>query len=147
MKLKQPLVYPGLVVEALEVALSDQLEQITIAPVVLGEESKMIGAFAGGIAADAICLGDVDLAAYYGLDPFVSGRRVEIDDAIHGAVVGDGQAVHAQLLRSGDKLGNAAHAIEEAVFSVDVKMGELPRHRSDYSICAGSPPSCCRKCP
>jgi hypothetical protein len=33
----------------------------------------------------------------------------------------------------------AAHTIEQAVFGVDVKVGELPWHRLDYSIWTRSP--------
>jgi len=53
-------------------------------------------------------------------------------------VVGDSQAVNPQLFRAGNKLRDATHAIEQAVFCVDVKVGELPWHRLDYSICAES---------
>jgi hypothetical protein len=39
-------------------------------------------------------------------------------------VIGDRQALHSQLLCPGDELGNAAQAVEEAVFSMNVKMGK-----------------------
>jgi len=43
-------------------------------------------------------------------------------------MVSDSKAVHAQLFGPGNKLGDAAHAIEQAIFSVDVKVGKLLWH-------------------
>jgi len=87
----------------------------------------------------AIGLGDINFAANDWFYPCFLGRHIKIDDAIHSAVISDSKAVHAQLFGPGNELGDAAHAIEQAVFSVDVKMGELLWHRLDYNTCAESP--------
>jgi hypothetical protein len=34
---------------------------------------------------------------------------------------------------------DAAHAIEQAIFGVDVKVGKLPWHQLNYNICAEGP--------
>jgi hypothetical protein len=99
----------------------------------------MIWGLAGWFPAAAIGLGDIDFAADDGFYACFLSCHIEIDDAIHGAVVGDRQAVHAQFLGSGNELRYATHAIEEAVFGVDVKVGKFLWHRLNYSIWANSP--------
>ncbi len=61
--------------------------------------------------------------------------EVELDDAVQGAVVGDGQAVHPQLLGAGQQLGYTAHAVKQAVLGVDVQVCE---HGNAYQK-AGKP--------
>ena len=79
-------------------------------------------------SATAIGLGDVDFAANdWSYASFPSGY-IEINDAVHGPVVGDGKAVHAQLFGAGNKLRDSTHAIEQAVFSVDVKVRKFLGH-------------------
>jgi hypothetical protein len=88
----------------------------------------MAGGLAGWLSATAISLSDIDFAAndwFYTC--FLSGY-IKINDAIHGTVISDSQAVHAQFLGSGNKLRYAAHAIEQAVLGVDVKVGKLLWH-------------------
>jgi len=88
----------------------------------------MIGVFVSRLPAMAIGLGDIDFAANDWFYTCFPGRHIKIDDAIHGAVVSDSKAVHAQLFGPGNKLRDAAHAIEQAILSVDVKVGKLPWH-------------------
>ena len=99
----------------------------------------MIGVLVGRLSTMAIGLGDIDFAANDWFYACFLSRHIKIDDAIHGAVVGDSQTVHAQLFGPGNKLRDAAHAIEQAILSVDVKVGKLLWHRLDYNTCAGSP--------
>jgi hypothetical protein len=87
----------------------------------------------------AISLGDIDFAANDGFYTCFLSRQVEINDAIHGAVVSDSQAIHTQLFGTLYKLGYAAHTIEQAIFGVDVKVDKLLWHRLDYNTCARSP--------
>lgn len=82
----------------------------------------------GWLSAMTIGLGDVDFAANDWLYTGFLSRDIKIDNAIHGAVVSDSKAVHAQLFGPGNKLRNAAHAVEQAIFSVNMKMSKLPRH-------------------
>ena len=67
---------------------------------------------------------DVYLAADNGLDAGVAAGGIEIHNAVEGAVVGDGQRIHAQLASAGDQLRDAADAVEHTVFSVNVEMGK-----------------------
>jgi hypothetical protein len=43
-------------------------------------------------------------------------------------MVGYGKTIHTQLARFGDELWNAAEAIKQAIFGVDVKVGEAAWH-------------------
>ena len=45
--------------------------------------------------------GYIDLAAQYGLDAFRTGGPIKVDDAEHGAVIGDGGGFHAKLFDAG----------------------------------------------
>ena len=93
----------------------------------------------GWLPAVAIGLGDVDFAANDWFDTCFLSRYIKINNTVHGSVVSDSKAVHAQLFGPGNKLADAAHAIEQAIFSVDVEVSELPWHQPDYNICAESP--------
>jgi hypothetical protein len=119
--------------------LGNQLEQIAIALFILDQQSKMAGGLMGWFSATAISLSDIDFAANDWFYTCFPSRHIKINDAIHGTVVSDSQAVHAQFLGSGNKLRYAAHAIEQAVFGVDVQMDKLLRHRLDYNTCTRGP--------
>jgi len=56
-----------------------------------------------GTAAEAAIRSDVNLTADDWFDAGLAGCLVELDNAIHGAVVGYRQAVHAQFLGSGNE--------------------------------------------
>ena len=88
----------------------------------------MIGALVSGLPATAIGLGDIYFTANDWFYTCFLSCHIKIDDSIHGAVVSDSKAVHAQLFGSDNKLRDAAHAIEQAIFSVDVKVGKLLWH-------------------
>jgi len=98
-----------------------------IADLVFGQQDEVIGAFIGWGSAGAMLWRHIDLGAENGLYPGFLSLEIEVEDPIESAMVSDSQGIHAQLLSPGDQMGNAAHAIEEAVFSVDVEMG---KHRS-----------------
>ena len=57
-----------------------------------------------------------------GLMPCFFAFFIEIDHAEHGAVVGDGQAFHAQLLGAGNQVADAGGSVQQAVFRMNVQM-------------------------
>ena len=69
--------------------------------------------------------GHIDLAADDGADALLFALLVEIDDAVHDTVIGDGDGGLAQGLGALDQPLDAAGAIEEAVFAVDVQMDKI----------------------
>ena len=122
--LQQALVDARAVVEALDVGLGDQLHQVAVAGVVAGQQHQVRRAPLRGVLLVPAVMGDVDLATYDGLDASVEAGGVKVHHTIEGAVVGDGQRIHAQLARAFDQLGDAADAVEHAVFGVDVQVGK-----------------------
>ena len=88
---------PGLVVEALEIAGRDQLDEVAVALLVLAQQDQVVVAVRVG--ADRVpLLRDVDLAADDGMDALVLGGVVELNRAEQVAVVGHGHGRHALLL-------------------------------------------------
>ena len=68
--------------------------------------------------------GDVDLAADDRLDPGFLAGLVEVDRAVHDAVVGDGQGGHLELGRSLHERVDAARPIEQRELGVVVQVDE-----------------------
>jgi len=128
MELEKLLIYPGLIVKSLKVALGNQLEQIVVALLIPGQQGKMVGAFANWLSAMAIGLGDINFAANDWFDTCFLSRYIKVNNTVHGPVVSDSKAVHTQLFGPGDKLRDTAHAIEQAIFGVDVEVNKLPWH-------------------
>jgi hypothetical protein len=86
----------GLVVEAIEIAGGDELNEVAIAGFVFAEQDE--GVVAVGIALDALALlSDVDFAADDGMDAVFLGFVVELDCAEEIAVVGHGDGRHFLL--------------------------------------------------
>jgi hypothetical protein len=94
----------------------------------------MKGIFMTGVSIVAIVFGDIDFTANDWLYPRFFSCQVEINNTIHSTMVGNGKAIHAQFLSPGNKLGNAAHTIKQAVFSVDMKMDKLLWHCLNYNM-------------
>ena len=63
---------------------------------------------------------DVGLDADDGLDAAGARLSIEVDDAVEGAVVGDGAGLLAQLLYAVERFGYPREAVEEAVFGMKV---------------------------
>jgi hypothetical protein len=80
------------------------------------------------LAAMTIGLGDINLAANNWFYPCFLSGHIKVNYAIHGAMIGDSKAIHTQLFSPGNKLRDVAHAIEHAIFGVDVQVGKLPWH-------------------
>ena len=97
------------------------MHQVLIALVVLAQENEMAVIAACGGFVQAVAA-NVHLAADDGLDARVLHGGVEVDGAVHHAVVGDGAHVHAQLLHPLHQLGDAACAVQETVFRVQMQM-------------------------
>ena len=122
---QEVLVDARLVVHALDVGQRDELDEVAVARLVLREQDQVV-------VADAIDLavllaragGYVDLAADDGLHALLLRLFVEVDDAVHGAVVGDGDAVHAERFRRLDEFLDAARTVEQAELRVDMEMGK-----------------------
>ncbi len=67
---------------------------------------------------------DVGFDADDRFDPPGFAGAVKLDDAIHGPVVGKGEGGLVQRFGAGDQIINAAEAVEQGVFAVDVQVDE-----------------------
>jgi hypothetical protein len=117
-------VHPGPIVEALEMGLGGELKQILIALPVPGQQGEVIGIFIGGSPGAVLKACKIELAPQDRLYPSLSGSLVKFHRPIHGTVIGDRHAIHPQLFCPGDELRNAAQAIEEAIFGMNVEVGK-----------------------
>ena len=80
------------------------------------------------LSAMAIGFSDIDFTADNWFYTCFLSCHIKINNAVHGAMISDSEAAHAQLFGPLDKLRDAAHAIEQAIFSVDVKVDKLLWH-------------------
>ena len=117
-------VHARLVVEPLQMRGGDELDQTLIALPILGEDGHVVGRPLVGVALKSALGRDIHLAADDGLDARALGEAVEIYRAVHAAVVGHRQALHAQLAGAVDKRLKAAQPVQHGVFGVYVQMGE-----------------------
>ena len=130
------LVDAGLVVHALHLADRAEPHQVEVAGVVGGEEGQVVGvAVDAPLAKQAGPGRDVYLAADDRLDPGFLAGLVEVDRAVHDAVVGESDRGHVELGRSSHHRLDAAGAIEQRVLGVVVEVDEGfwgVRHRLDW---------------
>ena len=71
--LEKRAVHAGFVVEAVHVGLGDQLDQVLVAGLVLGQEGEVVGRLLLGHLGPTAPVGNVDLAADDGLDAALPG--------------------------------------------------------------------------
>ena len=122
---QQGEVYAGLAVKALQEPHGDQIAQIAVARFVFAQQDQMARIIVHAV--DAVRYGarcDIDLAADDGLDALGLCSTIKVDHAVHDAVIGDGQRSLAQLFGARSKPADAACAVEQTEFAVDVKMYE-----------------------
>ena len=104
-------------------AMRRQLEQIMVADLILGQQQQVVVFVAAGLLFER---GDrVALNAYNWLDARRFARLVELDGAIHAAVVGEGQRIHAARFGRLDQPLDTRLAVEQAIFGMDVQVGKV----------------------
>jgi len=119
------LVDAGLVVHALHLADRAQAHEVQVALVVGGEQRQVVRiAVDPSLAQEARAGRHVDLAADDRLDPGVLARLVEVDGAVHDAVVGEADRRHLELGRPRHHGGDAARPIEQRVLGVVMEVDE-----------------------
>ena len=124
MPAQQLLVHPRVVVETFRVCLADQEDQVAVTLRVPGQQDQVVVLSDGPIAA-ALATRHVDLAAQDRLDAGPLGPLVEVDRAERVAVIGDGHGLHAHFQKPGKKPIQPDGAVEQAVLSVEVQVGEI----------------------
>ena len=68
---------------------------------------------------------DIDFAADDGLDALFARRLVKINDAMHRAVVGDGERGEFQFMRLVHQPVHPAGAIEQRILGVQMQMDKI----------------------
>ena len=145
------LVDPGPAVEPLGVPDRGEPDEVLVAGPVLGQQDEMAvgrGRPARLLPRLARAEGEVGLEAEDRPDLLGLGLLVERPGRVHVAVVGDGQAVHAELLDVRDQLGNPVGPVEQGVFAVGVEMDERHAYRlpvlqlASSTASSGTPRAC-----
>ena len=115
----------GLVVKALHIGLGHHVAQIPIARLILAQQHQV-----PGFAVEFMCLvkpaaaGHVDLTADNGMDALRLAGPVKVDDAVHGAVVGNGAGRLPHLPHQLRQVADAAGAVQQAIFRMHMQMYE-----------------------
>ncbi len=122
-------VHTGLVVEALEVGLGHELDQVAVAGLVAHQHRGMAGALVAAVLARSLepaARRHVELAAHDGLDPRLLGGAVEVHRPEEIAVVGERDGGERELLGLLHQPLELGGAVEQAVLGVDVQVDEVP---------------------
>ncbi len=116
-----------LVVEAFDLGDGGELHEVLVAGAIHGEQDQVESGLARALGrlVEAVVGGDVELAADDGLDPSLLRLDIELESAIHGAVVGDGHALHAVFLALGEQIADPDGPVEQAVLGVDMEVDEI----------------------
>src|SRR5918997_674603 len=120
-------IHPRLAVEALQKAGGAQLHEVLVSLGGAGEQGEVV---VRGAAAVVPVGGHVDLAAHDRLYAGVPGLLVELDGAVHHAVVGERDTRHVLGFGEGDEVPDAARPVEHRVLRVAVQMSERPPRRA-----------------
>ena len=118
----------GLVVEALEVRVGDELEQVLVPGEVAGDQAQVEDALPLVRPAQPLqarALRQVKFAADERLQALGLGRAVEFDRAVEVAVVGQREGGHAERGGPVHQPVDPAGSIQQAVVAVDVEMDEI----------------------
>ena len=117
---------PRLCVKAVGERLGHKIYEIPVARFVFYEQDE-VGAFKVEIVFPVRhrARGDVDLAADDRLDPRLFASLIEVDRAVHNAVVRDRDRSLTRPARGGGDLRNAARAVEQAELAVEMEMDKI----------------------
>ena len=119
--LQQGIVHPRAVVVTPQPALAHQRGQVLIALLVLAQQNQ-VAVVPGDAGLVVHVRADVHLAADHRMDALGLGRAVEVQHAVHHAVIGDGAGLHAQLLQPLHQRLDAARAVQQRIFRVQMQV-------------------------
>lgn len=123
--LKKLLIYTRLGIKALHEGSGHHLDEVLIAGLILAEQDKMVVAVDFVDFIEAGAGGHIDLTADDRLDACLFCGLIELDTAVHDAVVRDGDGALTTLLDAVHKLVDTAGTVQQAVFGMDVEMNEV----------------------
>ena len=109
-------------VQAFQKAGRGELDEVAIAGVV-GREQGQVVALGPARPAGRVIVDEVDLTADDRLDAVLCARLVELDGAVHHAVVGQAEGRLAELGGARGQGVDLARAVEQRVLGVHVEVG------------------------
>ena len=114
------------VVHTLDVARRNDLHQVPVAIVILGQEDEVVVALVGAVLdLMVVPARDIDFATDDGLDVRVLlGELEELLDAVHVSMVGDGQTGHAELFRPVEQVLDGGLAVQDGILGMYVQVNE-----------------------
>ena len=119
------LVHPGLVVEALELGRGGDFHEVEVARAVARQEEDVVGLCVElGVPILHAAGGQVALHADDGLDAGLCRGPVEVDDAVHDAVVGEGKGGLPQFHGASHQLWDPAQTVKQGIFRMYVQVNE-----------------------
>ena len=118
---QEVLVDPRPEVEAVNITLRDDLDQVAVTLLGLGKQYEVARV---AVLARFLVVhrprSRIHLAADDWLDARLFAGFIEIDHTEHGAMISNGARIHPEPLHIFRQLGDPAHPVEQAVFSMDV---------------------------
>jgi hypothetical protein len=114
------------VVEALEVRVGDELEEVPVAGLVAHEDREVavLLLVLPGRAVEPAGRGDVGLDAHDRLHAGLLPGRVEVERPEHHAVVGHGERRHPELGGPVEHVADAGRPVEERILRMRVQVDE-----------------------
>ena len=134
---QQLLVNAGLYVKALRPGKRHHVGEVAVALLVFAQQHQMAALaveFVDLIEPGAALRGHIDLAADDGLHALRLASPVEVDDAVHNAVVRDGAGGLAHRFHHPRQLLDLAEAVQQAELRMHVQMGEGHRPPPVFSL-------------
>ena len=144
--LKKLLIYTRLGIKALHEGSGHHLDEVLIACLILAEQDKMVVAVDFVDFIEAGAGGHIDLTADNRLDACLFCGLIELDTAVHDAVVRDGDGALTTLLDAVHKLVDTAGTVQQAVFGMDVEMNEVSPLTVPFGHIAHAPASSVSVC-
>ena len=144
--LKKLLIYTRLGIKALHEGSGHHLDEVLIAGLILAEQDKMVVAVDFVDFIEAGAGGHIDLTADDRLDACLFCGLIELDTAVHDAVVRDGDGALTTLLDAVHKLVDTAGTVQQAVFGMDVEMNEVSPLTVPFGHIAHAPASSVSVC-
>ena len=132
---EEPFAHARLVVEAVQRRFGDNLDQVAIAFVILGQHDEMVVGVAFGRRAMVFLLADVKLAAQDRLHPGFLGRIMECHRTEDVAVIGDRDGGHVEFLDPADEALDLAGSVEQGIVGMKMKMDEFRLRHSESCCC------------
>ena len=109
-----------------------QLDEVAQPLVVLREQRQVVALDLA--VARPVVVDEVRLEADDRLDPVLLGRLVELDRAVHHAVIGEPERGLPEARRALGELVDLARAVEQRVLGVDVEMGAAGSGHGSASV-------------